>query len=117
MNKEIIAKLPTDAIPGVENESQNEEVGTTTKEVTAGEEELRFSVPEEGITLASLPLTNAQKKALEAAGVDVSTFVMTKGMLECGIREIGEDRIEALATGGAPTFLEVTKLLPCITAS
>lgn len=73
-----------------------------------------ITVPEGGIPLSSLPLTDQQKNALSGVGIDVNTFVLTQPMLECGAGKIGEARIEAIVGGEAPTFMETTKMLPCL---
>ncbi len=72
------------------------------------------SVPEGGIPLSSLPLTDSQKSALGNVGIDVNTFVLTQPMLECGAEKIGNDRIEAIVGGAAPSFMETTQMLPCL---
>jgi hypothetical protein len=78
------------------------------------EEPAALTLPAEGIPLSKLPLTDAQKNSLKTVGVDVGTFVITKPMLECGIDKIGNDGVAALVEGKAPTFLEMTKLIPCL---
>lgn len=78
--------------------------------------ETPYAIPSGGVPLSSLPLTDQQKNALKGVGIDVSTFVLTEAMLACGAEKIGGDRIEAIRGGGAPTFMETTQLLPCLTA-
>lgn len=95
-----------------ETETMAAEEGSETDVTTAP----RFMIPAAGIPLSSLPLTDAQKNAITAVGIEVETFTLTQSMLECGSEKIGIDRIEAMVGGGAPTFLEVTKLLPCLGA-
>ncbi len=74
-----------------------------------------YTVPDEGIKLSSLSLEDGQRRALEAAGIDVETFVITKPMISCGVEKLGERRIGEIVTGGAPTLIETTKLVPCLT--
>jgi hypothetical protein len=73
-------------------------------------------VPEEGILLSTLPLTESHKKALSAVNIDVETFVLTKEMIVCAGGNIGEDRIAEIIGGSAPSILEMTKLIPCLGA-
>ena len=77
---------------------------------------LSFTIPTGGIALSSLSLSDEQKAALGKVGIDASTFVLTETMLECGVGKIGADRIEAIVGGQAPTFMETTKMLPCLGA-
>ncbi|MEY2665724.1 MAG: hypothetical protein RLZZ480_829 [Candidatus Parcubacteria bacterium] len=77
-------------------------------------ETLSSKIPEKGIPLSSLPLSETQKKALAAAQIDVASFVITKTMLTCGAEKLGEERIQAIIGGEAPTLLETTKLIPCL---
>jgi hypothetical protein len=61
-----------------------------------------------------LSLGSAQKKALEAAGINTETFVITKAMLECAETKIGSDSLVAFTSGATPSIIEIGKLLPCL---
>ena len=74
------------------------------------------SVPAEGIPLRDIPLTDTQKSTLETVGVDVETFVITPAMQVCVAEKLGTVRMEEITAGDTPTFLETTKLLPCLGA-
>jgi hypothetical protein len=52
---------------------------TNTDETSKAKENIQpYIVPEEGIKLSSLTLEDGQRTALEAAGINVETFVITK---------------------------------------
>jgi hypothetical protein len=76
-----------------------------------------LSVGEGGLPLSSLNIEGAQKKALEAAGINTETFVITEAMLVCAREAVGDDRVVAYVGGESPTILEVGKLLPCLGAN
>lgn len=71
-------------------------------------------VPEGGIPLSTLPLSESHKKALSAAKIDVDTFVLTEGMIVCAGGKIGSERIAEIIEGSAPSVLEMAKLIPCL---
>ena len=79
-------------------------------------EKLKEQIPDEGVPLASLPLTESHKKALSAVNIDVETFVLTETMIVCAGEKIGSERITAIIDGSAPSILEITKLIPCLGA-
>ncbi|HEY0964195.1 MAG TPA: hypothetical protein VGE31_00135 [Candidatus Paceibacterota bacterium] len=90
-------------------------VATNTAQQTP-DDTLTESIPDEGVPLASLALTTEQKNALTNLGINVETFVLTKPMLICGAVKLGDARIEEIKAGAAPSYMEMTKLLPCLTA-
>ena len=75
------------------------------------------NIPEAGIPLRDLQVEAAQKKALEAVGIDPATFVISKEMLVCAEETLGAERVSAFVGGESPTIIEMGKLLPCLNAS
>ena len=104
-----------------------EEVGTKIQESLQGvteegnkavsETTSTLSIPEGGVPLRELSLGAAQKKALEAAGIDTETFIITEAMLGCARESVGDDRVAAYVAGESPTVLEIGRLLPCLGAN
>jgi hypothetical protein len=93
-----------------------QEVATVTKEKSdVAKAEAINKVPEDGILLSSIPLTESQKKALSSAGIDTETFKLTPEMIACGAEKLGSERVNAIISGSTPSLLEVTKLTPCLT--
>lgn len=90
--------------------SSPDESGTT----TARETPLPSIIPPAGFPLRMLPLSETQKKVLTASGIDIETFMITPEMITCGEQKIGKERMFAISEGSAPSVIEVTKLLPCL---
>ncbi|MEN9920125.1 MAG: hypothetical protein RL538_18 [Candidatus Parcubacteria bacterium] len=99
----------------VVKESLKDAVVETKSETETAVSDLVEKVPKEGIPLSSLPLTDSHKKALSAVNIDVETFVLTPEMITCGGEKLGATRIEEIIAGAAPSVLEITKLIPCLT--
>lgn len=62
------------------------------------------------------PLLNAsQESAAISAGIDIKKIPkeITLTQQQCGISKLGQTRINEIASGSAPTALELVKLLPC----
>lgn len=95
-------------------DSLNNPLGSAKNKIDAGLTNESFSIGEEGLPLKNLSLGNAQKKTLEAVGINTETFVITKTMLECAQAEVGSERVAAFAAGEAPSVIEIGKLLPCL---
>lgn len=74
----------------------------------------KINIPDSGIPLSTLKLTDEQKSLLSKVGINTQTFVLTKTMLICANEKLGEDRVVAITTGSSPTVFEVTRLLPCL---
>lgn len=89
------------------------EAETRTEDVA---EKLKEQIPDEGVPLSSLPLTESQKKALSAVNIDVETFMLTEAMITCAGEKIGNERIAAIVEGSSPSVLEVSKMIPCLGA-
>ncbi len=93
---------------------------STTKsavEVVKGKvQSTQLVIPEDGIPLSSLKLSDEQKSILSKVGVDTQTFVLTKDMLTCANEKLGKERVVAITKGSSLSVLEVTRLLPCLGA-
>lgn len=74
------------------------------------------SVETESVAANALPLTEGQRSAAEAVGIDVDALVLTPAMIECARSKLSSERIEALIGGETPTFTETITLLPCAAA-
>ena len=72
------------------------------------------AITDAGIPLKDLSLEGAQQKALEVAGIDTNTFVISKEMVVCAETKLGSERIAAFIAGETPSVLEVGKLIPCL---
>ncbi len=83
------------------------EVTTTIKSET-------FDIPPGGIKLSTLALGDNQKKALETAGINIDTFVVTESMIACSVAKLGDTRATEIFAGATPSLLEIGKLLPCL---
>lgn len=70
----------------------------------------------EGIPIRDLTLTEKQRSAIELVGIDVDTFVITDAMISCGERSLGVERYREIIDGDTPTFIESSKLIPCLSA-
>lgn len=77
-------------------------------------ENTAIAIPEKGIPLSSLKLSDEQKSLLGKVGINTQTFVLTNQMVSCASEKLGSDRVAAITGGGSPTLFEVTKLLPCL---
>lgn len=85
-------------------------------DVAMVKEKLQAKIPEEGIQLSSLSLNDSQKKALEAVQINTETFVLTEAMIICAGGKVGDERISEIVGGSAPSILEISKLIPCLSA-
>jgi hypothetical protein len=74
------------------------------------------TIPDKGIPLSQLKLTDEQKSLLKKVGIDSQTFILTKDMLTCASGKLGDERVASIAAGSSPTVFEVTRLLPCLGA-
>lgn len=87
---------------------------SSTAEVDLSGTNTAFDVPQGGIPLSSLTLGENQKKALETAGIDTNTFMITEAMISCGVEKLGNDRANEIFKGGTPTLVETGKLATCL---
>ncbi len=109
----------TTVLPGVSKQVKSfidsapeaSEMSTDLKEKVTSE---TFAIPEGGIKLSSLTLGDNQKKALETAGINIDTFVVTESMIACSVAKLGDTRATEIFAGATPSLLEIGKLLPCL---
>jgi hypothetical protein len=90
-----------------------EEVAAEAKQI----QETLEKVPETGIPLSSLKLSDTQKSGLQKVGIDTKSFVITKDMIACSAQKLGAERTQALVAGEAPSLIEITTLTPCLKSS
>jgi len=97
---------------------QKPSFATSTEAVKAGVKAAASStlnkVPDSGIPLSKLKLSDQQKVVVKTVGINPDSFVITKAMLACAIDKIGQDRVTAITGGDSPSALETAKLLPCL---
>jgi hypothetical protein len=106
-------ELTTESTLSESAQSVASEAKKQTEQVT---EALKEQVPDEGVPLKSLPLTETHQRALAAVKIDVDTFVLTEAMIICAGEKIGSERMTEIIEGNAPSVLEMTKLIPCLGA-
>ncbi len=96
-----------------------EKLETVTDEATSTVTESApvLQIKEGGLPLRDLSIEGAQKKALEAAGINTETFIITEAMLVCARESVGDARVAAFVAGESPTVLEIARLLPCLGAN
>ena len=74
-------------------------------------------VPDTGIPLSSVALSERQKFALQTVGIDTQSFVVTKAMVACSVEKLGLERTQVLLGGQSPSLMEITTLTPCLKSS
>lgn len=102
----VTAELPASSSTAVEVETSQTQVDENEIEDPV--------VVSEGIPLRNLPLGDGQKSVLDTVGVEVETFVITPAMQTCALEKLGEARMSEIIAGEAPSLLETTRLLPCL---
>ena len=90
--------------------------GSNSTDVT-GSTSMAEQVPESGLSLSTLSLSDEQKTTLNKVGIDASSFVISKPMLVCAETKLGTARLTELSNGAAPSTLEIATLTPCLVAS
>lgn len=83
---------------------------TSTDDHTASE------TAEGDITISADSLSERQKDALEAFGLDGMEYTVTAPMIACAEAELGDQRFDEIINGAAPTPLEALSLVPCMKA-
>jgi hypothetical protein len=111
-NPAVLPAISEQATSFVVGDSRTDAPNETT-EAEAGIQPL--NIPKEDIKLSSLTLQDSQRKALETAGINVESFVITKAMIECGVEKLGERRASEIFAGDTPSLIETGKLVPCLT--
>ncbi len=69
------------------------------------------SIPE---PTSPLPMTNAQKEAVESFGIDPNSLVITPAMEDCFVEKIGQERVDSIKQGATPSALELLKSSSCL---
>lgn len=75
------------------------------------------TVPDKGIPLSTLKLSETQKSTLQKVGIDTQSFVITKDMVACSAEKLGAERTQALMAGASPSLIEITTLTHCLKGS
>ncbi len=75
------------------------------------------AISDSGIPLKDLSIEEAQQRALEVAGIDTETFVISKEMILCAEEKLGTEKIAAFVAGETPGVLDITKMIPCLGSS
>jgi hypothetical protein len=88
-------------------------VSSTTDKAKESAAKVLQTVPDSGLPLKTLKLSDQQKTAAKTVGINPDTFVITKTMLACAIEKIGNARVTEIMSGATPSVLETAKLLPC----
>lgn len=86
----------------------------TNSDTSSAETAETAQMPSQGIPLRDLPLTEGQKEAVALVGIDVETFVITPAMQICAEEKLGSVRMQTIVAGETPTFMETTRLIPCL---
>ena len=76
--------------------------------------ELVSDLPAVAIPIAPLPMTDAQKSAVEDFGIDPNSLVITPAMETCFVEKIGQERVDAIKGGATPGALELLKSSSCL---
>lgn len=74
----------------------------------------RDYVEEGSVPLRDLPMSDSQKNIVETMGIDVETYVITPEAIDCVKEKLGEDRVDEIINGAAPSVWESTKMFPCL---
>ena len=64
--------------------------------------------------VAPIPMTAAQKEAVENFGIDPNSLVITPAMESCFAEKIGQGRVDAIKDGATPGALELLKGSSCL---
>ncbi len=106
-NEAIIIMEDVSGVDISPNIQTNEEVGNTTS----------TEMPTTGKTYAlkDFALSDTERDLLAAAGINPETFIITETMVSCAIGKVGQARFDEIVGGSAPSFLEMTRVIPCLT--
>ena len=105
--------LDTNLLSDLATKENVEEAAAKAKQI----QETVATVPDKGIPLSTLKLSETQKSTLQKVGIDTQSFVITKDMVACSAEKLGAERTQALITGASPTLIEITTLTPCLKSS
>lgn len=102
--------LDTNLLSDLTTRENVEEAAAKAKQI----QETVATVPDKGIPLSTLKLSETQKSTLQKVGIDTQSFVITKDMVACSAEKLGAERTQALITGASPSLIEITTLTPCL---
>jgi len=102
--------LATNLLPDLTTKDNVEEATAKAKQI----QETIATVPDKGIPLSTLKLSETQKSTLQKVGIDTQSFVITKDMVACSAEKLGAERTQALIGGASPSLIEITTLTPCL---
>ena len=108
-----INRLDTSFLSDFSSKENVEEATAKAKQI----QETVATVPDKGIPLSTLKLSETQKSTLQKVGIDTQSFVITKSMVACSAEKLGAERTQALMAGVSPTLIEITTLTPCLKSS
>ncbi len=75
---------------------------------------IKNKIPDAGIPLSNIPLTEKQESVAKAVGINPDTFVITKEMYQCAAEKVGDGRVQDIMAGDSPNAIEVAKLSLCL---
>lgn len=93
--------------------STNMDLGTAATSTATTTEEVVASSTDDGAVVPASALSDGQRSALEAAGVDPETFAITPAMVSCAEARLGAERVDEIAAGATPGPMETVQLLGC----
>lgn len=102
--------LDTNLLSDLTTRENVEEAAAKAKQI----QETVATVPDKGIPLSTLKLSETQKSTLQKVGIDTQSFVITKDMVACSAEKLGAERTQALMAGASPSLIEITTLTPCL---
>ena len=105
--------LDTNLLSDLTTRENVEEAAAKAKQI----QETVATVPDKGIPLSTLKLSETQKSTLQKVGIDTQSFVITKDMVACSAEKLGAERTQALMAGASPSLIEITTLTPCLKSS
>ena len=74
------------------------------------------NTPPESTALPVPELSDGQRQAAEAVGIDVDEITLTPAMIACAEEKMSRERMLQIAEGGTPSFFEALALVPCVKA-
>jgi len=105
------------------NNTSRDVLDTTAPDrVTSGETEMpatstigpHVALPDEGLSVADVPLTTEQRRVIEKLGFNIDTMVLNEAVVDCARQTLGETRYQAVLAGDVPNVLETARLIPCL---
>jgi hypothetical protein len=71
-------------------------------------------IPDTGLPLSDISLSEKQESVAKAVGINPDTFVITKEMYQCVVDKVGDVRVGEIIAGDTPSAIEVAKLSFCL---